>query len=312
MGSVAPLHWNMKKILCIIILALAPLIVVGAYDGKTYSIESVPNIYATDRRMHVSDPDSILMAETSAEISRMLTLLEDSTGIQSMVVMLPSIGNQDIFNFAHDLFRHWGIGNEEDNNGLLIMYVADQRKIRFTTGYGLEGIMPDAICKRIQSRYMIPHFRKGNTDMGMLQGTKAVVSVLDGSMKANNAEGETTLAEVLLMLGAIVAMIVIPIVLIHRQERTCPNCGKSGALKLVDQTTYRIFSRRRIRQTLKCSSCGHTVIREKDDSDDDINTMAGGMFMGSLFGGRRHGGGGFMGGSFGGGSTGGGGASSDW
>lgn len=303
----------MRKILCIILLVFAPILVIGAED-KAYSIESVPNVYAQDRRLHVSDPNGLLMQETQAEINRMLTLLEDSTGIQSIVVMLPSIGQEDIFDFAHNLFRHWGIGNKESNNGMLIVYVADQRKIRFTTGYGLEGILPDAMCKRIQSRYMIPHFREGNTDLGMLEGTKAVVSVLDGSMKADNTEEEVTLWEILLTLGAIMFIIVVPIWLIHRQEHTCPKCAKAGALKLVSQTSTPTRKGKLIRKTLLCSHCGHTVVREYHQSNnDDTGAMMGGMMMGSMLGGgRRGGGGGFMGGSFGGGSTGGGGSTSGW
>jgi uncharacterized protein len=254
------------------------------------------------------------MQETQAEINRMLTLLEDSTGIQSMVVMLPSIGQEDIFDFAHNLFRHWGIGNKESNNGMLIVYVADQRKIRFTTGYGLEGILPDAMCKRIQSRYMIPHFREGNTDLGMLEGTKAVVGVLDGSMKADNTEEEASLWEILLTLGAIMFIFVVPIWLIHRQEHTCPKCAKAGALKLVSQTSTPTRKGKLIRKTLLCSHCGHTVVREYHQSNNnDTGAMMGGMMMGSMLGGgRRGGGGGFMGGSFGGGSTGGGGSTSGW
>ena len=304
----------MKKALCILVLALAPFLHTGASDTKAYSIESVPNVYAQDRRLHVSDPNGLLMQETQAEINRMLTLLEDSTGIQSMVVMLPSIGHEDIFDFAHNLFRHWGIGNKESNNGLLIVYVADQRKIRFTTGYGLEGILPDAMCKRIQSRYMIPHFREGNTDQGMLEGTKAVVSVLDGSMKADNTEEEASLWEILLTLGAIMFIIVVPIWLIHRQEHTCPKCAKAGALKLVSQTSTPTRKGKLISKTLLCSHCGHTVVREYHQSNnDDTGAMMGGMMMGSMLGGRRRGGGGgFMGGSFGGGSTGGGGSTSGW
>lgn len=303
----------MKKILCILFLALAPIIATGASDSKAYSIETVPNVYAMDRRQHVSDPNGLLSMETRAEINRMLTLLEDSTGIQSMVVMLPSIGNEDIFDFAHNLFRHWGIGHKESNNGLLILYVADQRKIRFTTGYGLEGILPDAICKRIQSRHMIPYFRKGNTDLGMMQGTKAVVSVLDGSMKPNHTDGETSLMDVLLTLGAIVLMIALPIWLIHRQERTCPRCGKAGTLKLVSQTSIRTrHNSKLVKQTFRCTSCGQTTQKERHESDDDTDAMIGGMLMGSMLGGGRRGGGGFMGGSFGGGSTGGGGSTSGW
>lgn len=303
----------MRNILCIILLVFAPILAIGAED-KTYSIESVPNVYAQDRRLHVSDPNGLLMQGTQAEINRMLTLLEDSTGIQSMVVMLPSIGQEDIFNFAHSLFRHWGIGNKESNNGMLIVYVADQRKIRFTTGYGLEGILPDAMCKRIQSRYMIPHFREGNTDLGMLEGTKAVVSVLDGSMKADNTEEEASLWEILLTLGAIMFIIVVPIWLIHRQEHTCPKCAKAGALKLVSQTSTPTRKGKLIRKTLLCSHCGHTIVKEYHQSNnDDTGAMMGGMMMGSMLGGgRRGGGGGFMGGSFGGGSTGGGGSTSGW
>ena len=299
----------MRKILCIILLVFAPILAIGAED-KTYSIESVPNVYAQDHRLHVSDPNGLLMQGTQAEINRMLTLLEDSTGIQSMVVMLPSIGQEDIFDFAHNLFRHWGIGNKESNNGMLIVYVADQRKIRFTTGYGLEGILPDAMCKRIQSRYMIPHFREGNTDLGMLEGTKAVVSVLDGSMKADNTEEEASLWEILLTLGAIMFIIVVPIWLIHRQEHTCPKCAKAGALKLVSQTSTPTRKGKLIRKTLLCSHCGHTFVKKYHH---DTGAMMGGMMMGSMLGGgRRSGGGGFMGGSFGGGSTGGGGSTSGW
>lgn len=303
----------MRKILCIILLVFAPILAIGAED-KAYSIESVPNVYAQDRRLHVSDPNGLLMQGTQAEINRMLTLLEDSTGIQSMVVMLPSIGQEDIFDFAHSLFRHWGIGNKESNNGMLIVYVADLRKIRFTTGYGLEGILPDAMCKRIQSRYMIPHFREGNTDLGMLEGTKAVVSVLDGSMKADNTEEEASLWEILLTLGGIMFIIVVPIWLIHRQEHTCPKCAKASSLKLVSQTSTPTRKGKLIRKTLLCSHCGHTVVKEYHQSNnDDTGAMMGGMMMGSLLGGRRRGGGGgFMGGSFGGGSTGGGGSTSGW
>ena len=304
----------MKKVFCILFLAITPAFLLGIYSNQTYSIESVPNVYAQDRRLHVSDPNGLLMQATQAEINRMLTLLEDSTGIQSMVVMLPSIGQDDIFDFAHNLFRHWGIGNKESNNGMLIVYVADQRKIRFTTGYGLEGILPDAMCKRIQSRYMIPHFRNGDTNSGMLEGVRAVVSVLDGSMQASRDMEEATLWEFLMILGCLIALVALFLWLIHRQTNTCPRCGKAGALKLVSTTTTRTRHGRHIRQKLMCSACGHIVEKERHESDNNNNgSMLGGIMLGSMLGGgRRGGGGGFMGGSFGGGSTGGGGSTSGW
>ena len=69
----------MKKVLCILVLVLAPFLPTGASDNKAYSVETVPNVYAQDRRLHVSDPNRLLATETQAEINRMLTLLEDST-----------------------------------------------------------------------------------------------------------------------------------------------------------------------------------------------------------------------------------------
>lgn len=305
----------MKKILCVFILALCPIICIWAQSEKAYTIQSVPNTYAMDRRMHVSDPDGLLALDYASEINRILTTLEDSTGIQSMVVMLTSIGNEDIFEFSHNLFRHWGIGSTKRNEGLLIVYVADQRKIRFTTGYGLEGILPDAICKRIQTQYMLPHFRNGDTNSGMLEGVRAVVSVLDGSMQASRDMEEASLWEVLMILGCLIALVALFLWLIHRQTNTCPRCGKAGSLKLISTTTTRTRHGRHIRQKLMCSACGHIVEKERHESDSNNNgSMLGGIMLGSMLGRGRGGigGGGFSGGSFGGGSTGGGGSTSGW
>ena len=305
----------MKKVFCILFLAITPAFLLDIYSNQTYSIESVPNVYAQDRRLHVSDPNGLLMLGTQAEINRILTTLEDSTGIQSMVVMLTSIGNEDIFDFSHNLFRHWGIGSTERNEGLLIVYVADQRKIRFTTGYGLEGILPDAICKRIQAQYMLPHFRNGDTNQGMLEGVRAVVSVLDGSMKASRDMEEASLWEVLMILGCLIALVALFLWLVHRQTNTCPRCGKAGALKLVSSTTTHTRYGRLIKQKLMCSACGHIVEKERHESDDNNGgSMLGGVLLGSMLGRGRSGmgGGGFSGGSFGGGSTGGGGSTSGW
>lgn len=302
----------MKKLLCILFLGTLSLIPQEIRAEKAYGIKDVPNTYVQNHMHHVSDPENILSPESIEEINRMLSILEDSTGIQSMVVMLPSIGEKDIFEFAHSLFRHWGIGSNERNEGLLVLYVSDQRKIRVTTGYGLEGILPDAVCKRIQERYMLPHFREGDTDKGMTEGVAAIVNVLDGSMENNYDAEELDPWSVLLVAAILLSITGILIWLIIRQANTCPGCRKAGALKSVSSISYRdALHRKHIKQTLRCTNCGHIVIRDKIIDDDNFNSMAGGAILG---GGRSHsrGGGGFSGGMFGGGSTGGGGSTSGW
>ena len=111
----------------------------------------------------------------------MLSQLEDSLSIEVTVVALPSIGEDIPAEFAHKLFEHWGIGKKADDNGLLILLVLDQRKVTFATGYGLEGVLPDALCFRIQQNEMVPWFRKNDFDRGMTEGVRAVTLVLYGS-----------------------------------------------------------------------------------------------------------------------------------
>ena len=85
---------------------------------------------------------------------------------------------------------------------MVILLVTDQRCIQFYTGYGLEGDLPDAICKRIQTKYMIPYLKDGNWDAGMVAGVKAVCSRLDGTM-VNDTEEEDDLSVGGILLGLI-------------------------------------------------------------------------------------------------------------
>ena len=89
-----------------------------------------------------------------------------------------SIGEEEPHEFAVTLFNRWGVGKAEDDNGLLILLTRDIRDITFKTGYGLEGVLPDAICKRIQMETMVPHLRENDWNTGMLEGVKAVAEVL--------------------------------------------------------------------------------------------------------------------------------------
>ncbi len=146
--------------------------------GVEYTVESVPNVQKQRANAYVTNPDGILSAEAVARIDGMIAALRDSTTAEVAVVVLNSIGATDIESFATDLFAHWGIGNADKDNGLLLLFVNDQRKIRFEVGYGMEGVLPDAICKRIQSQRMIPYFREGNYNQGMVAGVATVVDIL--------------------------------------------------------------------------------------------------------------------------------------
>ena len=290
-----------------------------AAETKQYTIDDVPNVRLSDVRQYVTDPSAILSATARDSINAILGRLEKSTGIETAVVMLPSIGDEDIFDFGHELFRKWGIGKKKSNNGLLILLVKDQKKVRFTTGYGIEGTMTDAMSKRIQTTLMIPRFRVGDWNGGMVSGVRAVAKTLDGSMQAEEDSGEDDFSAIMITLVAIVVTMLIFIYIMGSLQR-CPKCKKRSALRKVKEQHLVVKNkngriiRRILRTTYVCKYCGNTVTKDTDENNHG-SAMATGAMLGSMLGGGNRGsgfGGGSFGGNFGGGSTGGGGATSGW
>jgi len=145
--------------------------------AQTYTLETVPNTKLINNS-YVSNPDGLLSEGAVSQINLLLDSLEKKTTAQVAVVILRSIGGADHIEFAQKLFEKWGIGKSGKDNGLLILYIEDQRTIRFHTGYGLEGVLPDALCKRIQLQKMVPRFKEGDTDGGMIAGIDQVVKIV--------------------------------------------------------------------------------------------------------------------------------------
>ena len=190
------------------------------------------------------------------------------------------------------------------------------REIRFVTGRGVEGVLPDALCKRIQTNYMLPAFREGDYDRGMVRGVEAVAAVLAGSELETGVpdavpqEDDTPWWVIALIVGGCVA---VPLVAVVRMLR-CPRCKRWFALRSQgERIVLRAEGWRMVEQTLVCRRCGETIRRRRREADgSDIGGRGGGMWIGGrgLFGGGF--GGGHAGGGFGGGGFGGGGAGSKW
>lgn len=145
--------------------------------SQYYTVETVPNTKLVNNS-YVSNPDGILSESTVNQLNSILGNLEAESTAQVAIVMLTSIAGEDIFDFAQELFVKWGIGQKDKDNGLLILFVLDQRTIRFHTGFGIEGVLPDVVCKHIQEGSMVPYFRDGDYDKGMLMGVESVVEIL--------------------------------------------------------------------------------------------------------------------------------------
>lgn len=307
-----------RRLQTILIACLIAVTVWAAGDSvKEYkSVDDVPNVRLTYVRRYVSDPTSILSPAATDTIDAILGRLEKSTGIETAVVMLPSIGENDIFDFSTSLFRKWGIGKKKSDNGLLILFVMDQHKVRFSTGYGIEGTMTDAMSKRIQMQYMVPAFKRSDWNKGMVDGVRATAKVLDGSMEPEAADSDTDTDDILFSIGIIVGIVLLVMFVSSIMQR-CPKCHKRSAMKQMGVEVLRVSTgkgrRKRIRRTTYvCQYCGHIMTKDEDIDDNSGSAAAGGAILGSMLGSSGGGGGGSFGGSFGGGSTGGGGSTSDW
>lgn len=303
-------------------ILFACLIAVTAWAAgdsvKEYkSVDDVPNVRLTDVRRYVSDPTNILSPAATDTIDAILGRLEKSTGIETAVVMLPSIGENDIFDFSTSLFRKWGIGKKKSDNGLLILFVMDQHKVRFATGYGIEGTMTDAMSKRIQTQYMVPAFKLSDWNKGMVDGVRATAKVLDGSMEPEAAGDDTDTGDLLFSIGIIIGVILLAMFVSSIKQR-CPKCRKRSAMKQMGVEVLRVSTgkgkRKRIRRTTYvCQYCGHIMTKDEEVNDDNGSggrAAVGGAILGSMLG--SGGSGGSSGGSYGGGSTGGGGSTSSW
>lgn len=299
----------------IILITLFLSLLVSMQAQEVYTTKNIPKVHLQDKTRYVCDPAGILSTAACDSIDRMLYALEQQTGIETVVAVVPSIGQEDCFDFSHQLLNEWGVGKKDKNNGLVILLVTDQRCIQFYTGYGLEGDLPDAICKRIQTRYMVPYLKDGNWDAGMVAGVRATCARLDGSM-TNDSEEEDDLSAVgifLLILGIIGVAMIIGIIA-QRAATKCPNCGQHKLQRSSSTLVSRSNGVKTEDVTYTCRNCGYKVVRRKQSYDENYRGGGGGgpIIFGGMGGGRGFsgGGGGFSGGSFGGGMGGGGGAGS--
>ena len=299
-------------------LAIMLLACAAVLRAADYTVETIPNTRLANRLNHVSDPDDIIAPTDEARINRALNLLEDSLGIEVAVVAVGGIGDNDARMFATDLFKHWGLGKKGQDNGLLIQLVTEpsQRSVVFETGYGLEGTLPDAICYRLQQRYMMEDLRAGRYSEAMAKGAEAVSAYLLASdyeradIAGTRRGNDQSIPMWSLALFMIIAIAIVTWAGYRKyRPRRCPRCGKRTFVYMGRQVTREAtaFSEGLEEDIYRCKSCGYT--ERHNHTTDRLDSGGGPIIFGGGFGGfGGFGGGGDSGGSWGGGESGGGGS----
>ncbi|MGO4572010.1 TPM domain-containing protein [Microvirga sp. 2TAF3] len=128
----------------------------------------------------VVDAANLLKPDEKAALEAKLKAYEDKTSDQVVVATVPSLEGHEIEDYANRLFRQWKLGQQDKNNGALLLVAPKERKVRIEVGYGLEGALTDALSKIIITTAIAPQFQKGNFAGGIDAGVDAMLSILTG------------------------------------------------------------------------------------------------------------------------------------
>jgi uncharacterized protein len=128
----------------------------------------------------VVDEAELLDATDRAALTESLASLEAKTTDQLVIVTLKSLQGTSIEDYGYQLGRRWQIGLKDKNTGVLVIVVANERKVRIEVGYGLEGTLTDALAKYIIETSILPRFKAGDLPGGIKLGAAQIVQVLSG------------------------------------------------------------------------------------------------------------------------------------
>jgi len=137
----------------------------------------------------VVDAAGMLSAGMERQISAMLEAHESGTTNQVVVVTVPDLQGYSIEEYGYQLGRHWAIGQKGRNNGVLLIVAKAERKVRIEVGYGLEGLLTDAIASNIINTVITPRFKRAQFDEGIMDGSAAVIAALGGEYKIKKTGG---------------------------------------------------------------------------------------------------------------------------
>ena len=129
----------------------------------------------------VVDPTGVLSASTTEHLQQQSRgLFARSGGAQLQVLVVASTGDESIEDYAQRVYDQWQLGRKGVDDGVLLLVAVQDRRVRIQPGYGLEGAIPDAYAKRIIEETMLPRFRTGDIDQGVMDGSAQLVKLIDG------------------------------------------------------------------------------------------------------------------------------------
>ncbi|MCE9624651.1 MAG: TPM domain-containing protein [Deltaproteobacteria bacterium] len=167
---------KISRLACLFLLALAFFGWVSPAQALL-AIPAVPDHY-------VNDEAGLLSAANRQSLEDRLAQFERDTSNQILVVTFPDLQGEPIEDFSIRLAEKWKPGQSVRNNGAILVVSKNDHKVRIEAGYGLEGVLSDAVSSSILQREILPHFKQGDFDAGIRNGVDAILQATRGEYHA--------------------------------------------------------------------------------------------------------------------------------
>ncbi|KAA5537489.1 TPM domain-containing protein [Taibaiella lutea] len=128
----------------------------------------------------VNDFAGMMNPDQQADLEQILLNYEKASSTQIAIVTVQTLNDHDVAEYTIELAHRWQIGQSKKNNGVLILASAGDRKMWIATGYGMEGVLPDALVGRIVRNEMRPEFKDGNYYQGFKNAVSAIIAASKG------------------------------------------------------------------------------------------------------------------------------------
>ncbi|QPH98201.1 TPM domain-containing protein [Campylobacter concisus] len=136
--------------------------------------------FALNFNEQINDEAHIFSQNERDELLNLVQNFEQNSTTQIAIVTLNSLENRSIEELSLEIARGYKLGQKEDNNGVLLVVAPNEKKVRIEVGYGLEGVLTDAISSQIINGVMIPEFKNGKISEGVKEGVLAIIKAASG------------------------------------------------------------------------------------------------------------------------------------
>lgn len=258
-------------------------------------------------KARVNDEAGILSTTTETQLEQQLTGLEQSDSTQIVVLTIDSLQGESLEQFSLKVVENWQIGQSDLDNGALLLIAVGERKVRIEVGYGLEGKLTDLMAGRIIRNVILPQFKQGDFNQGVVDGVGAMIATVRGEYTAAKTETGRKHDDYIGLIALMMFFLVFLGNMLRRKKMASAIAGGIGAPIL--GSVFQGFSLPLILLLIPVGIIGG-FITSASHMHSGRSGRTGGFFMGS--GGFGSSSGGFGGFSGGGGGFGGGGASGGW